>query len=937
MSTKVLVFESDSAFASELRNELGKLGCTTTVVEDGNAGLQTAASDKPDLILLSIELPRMNGFSVCNKLKKDAALREVPLIIMSSESSEETFEQHKKLRTRAEDYVHKPIAFGELLQHIQPFVNLGAGEPDAGGGIVIDDEVQIEDSLSQAPPGFGSGTASQPPRNHPSLRAVDAEVDAFAESAFGRITGSVAPEAPAHSSVRAPSSGRPQSTHPSNRPSSSGMPSARPTANGAAAAIAAIEGGELERLRDEAAREKMRAAELEQTLERQASRTNELSNELQKLRADNQQLHSDVAVANQAVDAAGRSSEEDVTRLQRELDELRAKLSTAGKSGGVSAREFLELRENLNKKDKEILQLKETVSRRDKELIEARDRSLSLERTKQGSDDKILGVERQLADIRDKNDSLAADRDQAKKIADEIRGKVTRLTGELEARAREIEELRARHAEEIAAQEAAVNEMKTELTDSWAKRLEDARDEHVREMELAREDQKKALEQAAAAKQRDIARLKDEQELAMREADASATKVRAAAVAERQAELSEQYATELNSRLADHQDEVASLRADYLRQLEHAETKRQGDVVAAERAAAEKLTARERELERLQGLALASLATDKDAAIAAKEREAAAIVEQKDEAIAAIERDRDERVGALQRERDQQIARLERDRSEQISAIEKDRDTLVAALEQDRDDRLAALEHEKNDVIANLERERDERVAEAQRERDERIARIERERDERVASLSRASEEAVAAAERDREHRLEVLRGEHDVMLGRLQREHSVRLGEVERDRDERVDALSRELGETRTSAEAARTQAEGRIAALESDYANTRAELDALIQIKDETDASNIARITDLDERLSTSTAKREEVERDLLSVRNRASTLESEVSELRSELDALKRRLAFESGRADRAFAKWEADRLSLDRAKDALALVLTQIEDAEGRAID
>src|SRR5579859_5751298 len=124
MPTKVLVFESDPAFAGELRDELGKLGCTTTVVDDGNVGLQQASSDRPDLILLSIELPRMNGFSVCNKLKKDAALKDVPLIIMSTESSEETFEQHRKLRTRAEDYVHKPIGFSELLHHINAFVRL---------------------------------------------------------------------------------------------------------------------------------------------------------------------------------------------------------------------------------------------------------------------------------------------------------------------------------------------------------------------------------------------------------------------------------------------------------------------------------------------------------------------------------------------------------------------------------------------------------------------------------------------------------------------------------------------------------------------------------------------------------------------------------------------------------------------------------------------
>src|SRR5579863_5162058 len=149
MSTKVLVFESDSTFAGELRNELGKLGCATTVVDDGSVGLQQAGSNRPDLILLSIELPRMNGFSVCNKLKKDASLKDVPLIIMSSESSDETFEQHKELRTRAEDYVHKPIAFGELLQHIRGFVSIAApaaSTADAEGAILIDDEIEVGSS-----------------------------------------------------------------------------------------------------------------------------------------------------------------------------------------------------------------------------------------------------------------------------------------------------------------------------------------------------------------------------------------------------------------------------------------------------------------------------------------------------------------------------------------------------------------------------------------------------------------------------------------------------------------------------------------------------------------------------------------------------------------------------------------------------------------------
>src|SRR6266576_1464158 len=144
MPTKVLVFESDPAFAGELRTELSRLGLAAQVVDDGYAGLMAAASDKPDLILLSIELPRMNGFSVCNKLKKDPALKDVPLVIMSSESSDETFEQHKKLRTRAEDYVHKPISIGDLLTHIRPYVPMGSngGEPES---ISLDDVEVVED------------------------------------------------------------------------------------------------------------------------------------------------------------------------------------------------------------------------------------------------------------------------------------------------------------------------------------------------------------------------------------------------------------------------------------------------------------------------------------------------------------------------------------------------------------------------------------------------------------------------------------------------------------------------------------------------------------------------------------------------------------------------------------------------------------------------
>ncbi|MFW6086229.1 MAG: response regulator, partial [Myxococcota bacterium] len=161
MAQRILVFESDNAFADQVKDGFGGLGAEVDVVADGNAGLEKAQEQPPDLILLSIELPSMNGFLVCKKIKKNAALKSVPLIILSSDANaEEIFEQHKKLRTRAEDYVKKPIPFDDLLSRVQQFVTIegnGAGsEP-----LEMSDATEVHSASS-----------------------VDNEIDVFADDAF---------------------------------------------------------------------------------------------------------------------------------------------------------------------------------------------------------------------------------------------------------------------------------------------------------------------------------------------------------------------------------------------------------------------------------------------------------------------------------------------------------------------------------------------------------------------------------------------------------------------------------------------------------------------------------------------------------------------------------------------------------------------------------
>jgi len=206
----------------------------------------------------------------------------------------------------------------------------------------------------------------------------------------------------------------------------------------------------------------------------------------------------------------------------------------------------------------------------------------------------------------------------------------------------------------------------------------------------------------------------------------------------------------------------------------------------------------------------------------------------------------------------------------------------LAELDARRVSELQEAEQKRAEDVANVERDRDEKVSAANRDRDERVANAERERDEKVAAAERDRDERVASTERDRDQKI----------------------SEIERSREEMVGMM--------------------------------RAELAKLGEAKDAEAASNAARIADLDQQVQKLTQIREGLDRDLDEARERIVQLDAEVSSLRNELTETKAAHAKEMARAEKAFAKWEQDRAALERAKDALAVVLTQIEDAEGRSI-
>ena len=97
---RVMVVESDVAFAEEIRLALETHAVEVQVVSDGNEALQVAKSAGADLILLRVELPKISGYSICNKLKKssDPRVKSIPLVVISSEATPEIFAAGEDVR-----------------------------------------------------------------------------------------------------------------------------------------------------------------------------------------------------------------------------------------------------------------------------------------------------------------------------------------------------------------------------------------------------------------------------------------------------------------------------------------------------------------------------------------------------------------------------------------------------------------------------------------------------------------------------------------------------------------------------------------------------------------------------------------------------------------------------------------------------------------------
>lgn len=145
----VLIVEDEKNIVDILRFNLQREGYQTAEAYDGEEGLEKARTADPDLILLDVMLPKMNGFDVCRQLREAGS--SVPVIILTAR--EEEADKVFGLEIGADDYITKPFSMRELLARVSANIRRTAMAAAAAASAG-------EPAADIVPPGAGQGYPS---------------------------------------------------------------------------------------------------------------------------------------------------------------------------------------------------------------------------------------------------------------------------------------------------------------------------------------------------------------------------------------------------------------------------------------------------------------------------------------------------------------------------------------------------------------------------------------------------------------------------------------------------------------------------------------------------------------------------------------------------------------------------------------------------------
>ena len=139
MNAKILVVDEDDTVLAQVKSTFSRNGYVLITAKDGKEGLELAQRENPDLILLEVSIPGLDGFSVCKSLRSEGYKN--PIIFLTNKTSE--IDAVIGLELGAQDYIRKPLYVKELLARVE--VNLKRSNQEHSKRIVVNEmEIDLE-------------------------------------------------------------------------------------------------------------------------------------------------------------------------------------------------------------------------------------------------------------------------------------------------------------------------------------------------------------------------------------------------------------------------------------------------------------------------------------------------------------------------------------------------------------------------------------------------------------------------------------------------------------------------------------------------------------------------------------------------------------------------------------------------------------------------
>ncbi len=123
---KILLVDDDVDFCEATKLLLESKAYEVVMAHDGKQGLEKVRADQPDVVILDVMMPEMNGYDVCVVLKADPELKNIPVVLLTAVDQamfRTTYTRLMGQMTEADDYIAKPVEPEELVKRVEALLN----------------------------------------------------------------------------------------------------------------------------------------------------------------------------------------------------------------------------------------------------------------------------------------------------------------------------------------------------------------------------------------------------------------------------------------------------------------------------------------------------------------------------------------------------------------------------------------------------------------------------------------------------------------------------------------------------------------------------------------------------------------------------------------------------------------------------------------------